>query len=241
MTIAMISARIGQIEQTMAQLTATIQAPATSTSATAAPPATARATDATSAGGLAGATADADRPLFAAALATAQAGGTGSTAAVPTVPAARASASGTAVAAGSATGADLVTAARKYLGTPYVWGGESLAEGGLDCSGLVQLAMKDLGVDVPRTARAQMTIGTEVASLAEARPGDLIITRGGGHVMIYLGDNQVLHAPRPGQDVQIRDMFETDADITSIRRVLPTGGQDLATAAARDVVTAGSR
>ncbi|WP_163541795.1 C40 family peptidase [Occultella kanbiaonis] len=236
MTIAMISARIGQIEQTMAQLSATIQAPVVTTSATATS-ATTTAT-ATSTGGLTGATAGADQALFATALATAQAGGTGSADVVPTAPAGT---SGTPVTAGAATGDDLVTAARKYLGTPYVWGGESLAEGGLDCSGLVQLAMKDLGVDVPRTARAQMTIGTEVASLAQARPGDLIITRGGGHVMIYLGDNQVLHSPRPGQDVQIRDMFETDADITSIRRVLPTGGQDLATAAARDVVTAGSR
>ncbi|WP_154792080.1 C40 family peptidase [Occultella kanbiaonis] len=236
MTIAMISARIGQIEQTMAQLSATIQAPVVTASASATS-ATTTAT-ATSTGGLTGATAGADQALFATALATAQAGGTGSADVVPTAPAGT---SGTPVTAGTATGADLVTAARKYLGTPYVWGGESLAEGGLDCSGLVQLAMKDLGVDVPRTARAQMTIGTEVASLAQARPGDLIITRGGGHVMIYLGDNQVLHSPRPGQDVQIRDMFETDADITSIRRVLPTGGQDLATAAARDVVTAGSR
>jgi cell wall-associated NlpC family hydrolase len=235
MTIAMISARIGQIEQTMAQFTATIQAPVVTTAATASP------ATATSAGGLTGAPAGADRSLFATALASAQAGGTGSAAAVPTTAADTTGTTGTPVTAGTATGDDLVTAARKYLGTPYVWGGESLAEGGLDCSGLVQLAMKDLGVDVPRTARAQMTIGTEVASLAQARPGDLIITRGGGHVMIYLGDNQVLHSPRPGQDVQIRDMFETDADITSIRRVLPTGGLDLATAGARDLVTAGSR
>ncbi|CAM3315102.1 C40 family peptidase [Occultella aeris] len=241
MTVTMISARIGQIQQAMAQLTATLQPPVatpstTATSATATS-ATSRSAAEISAGGRTGATAGADQALFATALATAQAVGTGS-AATSTTPA---TTSGTPVAAGTATGDDLVAAARKYLGTPYVWGGESLAEGGLDCSGLVQLAMKDLGVEVPRTARQQMTIGTEVASLAQARPGDLIVTRGGGHVMIYLGDNQVLHSPRPGQDVQIRDMFETDADITSIRRVLPTGGQDLATAGARDVVTAGSR
>ena len=125
---------------------------------------------------------------------------------------------------GGTDGDDIVAAARKYLGVPYVWGGESLSEGGFDCSGLVQKVFGEFDIDLPRVARQQMHSGTEVASLAEARPGDLIVTRGGGHIMIYIGDNKVLHAPRPGQDVQIRDMFETDADIDTIRRIVPAGG-----------------
>ncbi|WP_413451435.1 NlpC/P60 family protein [Georgenia phoenicis] len=118
------------------------------------------------------------------------------------------------------TGAALVESATKYLGVPYVWGGESLSEGGLDCSGLVQLAMKDIGVDVPRVARDQMKIGTEVPSLDQAQPGDLIVTRGGGHIGIYAGGNKWIHAPYPGEQVKLAEMTTPP---TTIRRVLPTG------------------
>lgn len=130
----------------------------------------------------------------------------------------------------AATGADVVAAAKKYLGVPYVWGGNDPKKG-LDCSSLVQTAFRDLGIDVPRVVRYQMSYGTEVNSLAEARPGDLIVTRGGQHIGIYLGDNKLLHAPRPGEDVQIREMFEKDADITSIRRIVPADGAQAAPAA----------
>lgn len=126
-----------------------------------------------------------------------------------------------AVAAGTttagATGADLVTSARKYLGVPYVWGGESAD--GVDCSGLVQLALQDLGVEVPRTAREQMTQGTAVASLDDALPGDLVVFDGGSHIGIYLGDGRMIDAPKPGKVVVERDVYETP---TAIRRVLPT-------------------
>ncbi|WP_062302339.1 C40 family peptidase [Demequina subtropica] len=116
------------------------------------------------------------------------------------------------------TGQDLVEAARQYLGTPYVWGGESLSEGGLDCSGLVQLAFKDIGVtDIPRVAKDQGRIGTEVASLDEAKVGDLLIFDNGSHIGIYLGDGKMIDAPYRGSYVQERKVYETP---TSIRRVL---------------------
>lgn len=116
------------------------------------------------------------------------------------------------------TGAALLEAARAYLGVPYVWGGETSS--GMDCSGLVQRAFADLGVTVPRTAREQMTLGTAVSSLAEALPGDLIVQRGGGHIGIYVGNGQMLHAPQPGESVKIGPIYSTP---TAIRRVLPTG------------------
>ncbi|TRW45627.1 C40 family peptidase [Georgenia yuyongxinii] len=119
------------------------------------------------------------------------------------------------------TGAAFVASASKYLGVPYVWGGEDAT--GMDCSGLIQRAFADMGVSVPRTAREQMKVGTEVGSLAQAQPGDLIVTRGGAHIAIYLGDNKILHAPRPGEQVSVRELFETDADIDTIRRVVPAG------------------
>ncbi|MCA5895130.1 C40 family peptidase [Isoptericola sp. NEAU-Y5] len=120
--------------------------------------------------------------------------------------------------AGAAKGQQIVETAKEYLGTPYVWGGESLAEGGLDCSGLVHLTYSRHGIDLPRVARDQMREGTTIGSLAEARAGDLIIQRGGKHVGIYLGDGQMIHSPRPGKTVEIASI--TDDRVTTIRRIL---------------------
>jgi cell wall-associated NlpC family hydrolase len=118
------------------------------------------------------------------------------------------------------TGQDLVDAARKYIGVPYVLGGESLSEGGLDCSGLVQRSFADLGItDIPRVAKDQGTIGTAVNSLADAKPGDLLIFNGGTHIGIYVGDGQMIDSPKPGKTVAQRAVYATP---TSIRRVLAT-------------------
>lgn len=117
---------------------------------------------------------------------------------------------------GGATGQALVAAATKYLGVPYVWGGESAD--GLDCSGLVQRSMQDLGIDVPRVAHDQMKLGTAVPSLDQALPGDLVVFKGGKHIGIYVGDGKMIDAPKPGKDVVIRDVYATP---TAIRRVLP--------------------
>ncbi len=117
------------------------------------------------------------------------------------------------------TAQDFIAQARKYLGTPYVWGGESLSEGGLDCSGLVVRSLADLGItNIPRTAKQQGTIGTAVGSLSEAKPGDLLIFKGGKHVAIYLGDNRMIESPKPGGKVRETTVWATP---TSIRRILP--------------------
>src|SRR4029453_8246550 len=65
------------------------------------------------------------------------------------------------------TGADVVAAAKKYLGTPYVFGSTD-PDRGLDCSALVQRAYRDLGIELPRTSREQARVGTKVDSLADA-------------------------------------------------------------------------
>jgi hypothetical protein len=133
---------------------------------------------------------------------------------------AAASSTGTTVAAGSVTGKDVVQDALKYVGTPYVLGGESKA--GMDCSGLVQRAFADLGVKVPRLVHEQQTIGQAVPSLKDAKPGDLIVLNGGDHIAIYMGHDTVLHAPYEGRTVSVQKAWFTDKDIVTIRRVVPS-------------------
>lgn len=89
--------------------------------------------------------------------------------------------------------ADLAAAAALYLGCPYLWGGRSFL--GLDCSGLVQEAFRDLGRAVPRDTDMQReTIGrpVAVARLGELRRNDLVYIP--GHVMICAGQGTVIHA-----------------------------------------------
>lgn len=126
-------------------------------------------------------------------------------------------------AAGGATGDAVVAAAKKYIGVPYVWGGTNPAVG-MDCSGFVQRVFKDLGVELPRVVSDQMQKGTPVASLAEAKPGDLLVSYGGEHISIYLGNGKAIDAPVPGQTIQVRDAWEKYSNLTSIRRIVPAGG-----------------
>jgi hypothetical protein len=96
---------------------------------------------------------------------------------------------------------DIVAAAELYLGCPYLWGGRSFL--GIDCSGLVQAAFRDVGLTVLRDTDMQRdTIGEHVPVDAEARlrRGDLIYIP--GHVMIYAGDGDVIHAD--GETMTVR-------------------------------------
>ncbi|HET9078178.1 MAG TPA: NlpC/P60 family protein [Acidimicrobiales bacterium] len=129
-------------------------------------------------------------------------------------------AAGQPVYAAGVPGEAVVTDAQRYLGVPYQWGGTDPATG-LDCSGLVQRVYSDLGVQLPRTSQEQATAGTPVASLADARPGDLVFfepgASGPGHVGIYIGNGQMIDAPHTGTVVRV-DPVGTPV---AIRRILP--------------------
>ncbi|MCX7522384.1 C40 family peptidase [Microbacterium sp. STN6] len=119
-----------------------------------------------------------------------------------------------------ATGADVVADARKYLGVPYVFGGEDAS--GMDCSGLVQRVYADLGITLPRVVPDQAKMGVEVPSLAQAQPGDLIVLKGEDHIVIYAGDGKVIHAPSAGRNVQVANAWMNDSQIATIRRIVPS-------------------
>lgn len=113
------------------------------------------------------------------------------------------------------SGSAVVASARKYLGVPYVFGSTN-PDVGLDCSSLVQRTYRDLGVRLPRLVRHQRYSGVPVASLEDAKAGDLLIFDGYAHIGIYVGNGRMIAAPQPGENVQEQDVYETP---TSIRRV----------------------
>lgn len=123
---------------------------------------------------------------------------------------------------GLTPGEQVVELAKQHLGTPYVWGGES-PSGGFDCSGLVQYVFGQMGVELPRVSRDQARAGQPVASLADARPGDLLAFNDPvDHIGIYAGDNMMVVAPKRGDVVKLQ---RVTASPTAIRRVLPDDGE----------------
>lgn len=79
----------------------------------------------------------------------------------------------------------------QFVGNPYVWGGTSLTNGA-DCSGFVMSVYSNFGVSLPHSSTADRTQGYAVDGLANAQPGDLVCYS--GHVAIYIGDGQIVHA-----------------------------------------------
>lgn len=106
---------------------------------------------------------------------------------------------------------DLVIKGLEFVGVPYRRGGNTV-ESGLDCSGFTRLVFLDSnGIDLPRTAAEQANLGTKV-SAEELKPGDLVffntMKRAYSHVGIYLGNDQFVHAPKPGAEIRVENMHQ---------------------------------
>ncbi|MFJ7490677.1 NlpC/P60 family protein [Streptomyces sp. NPDC097727] len=97
--------------------------------------------------------------------------------------------------------ADAIAFAYGALGKPYVWG--ATGPSSFDCSGLTQAAWRSAGVSLPRTTYTQINAGRHI-SRSELAPGDLVFFYSGvSHVGLYIGNGQMIHAPRPGAPVRI--------------------------------------
>jgi cell wall-associated NlpC family hydrolase len=102
-----------------------------------------------------------------------------------------------------AFGQRVVEYAKRFVGTPYVYGGSS--PHGFDCSGFVRFVYAHFGVTLPHSSYAQFGDGHRVLR-ASLRPGDLVFFDSVGHVGIYVGNGRFIHAPHTGLRVRIQPL-----------------------------------
>ena len=114
------------------------------------------------------------------------------------------------VSSSSSRSSTVVRVAFNQVGSRYVWGASR--PGAFDCSGFTYYVMKQMGVTLPRTSRAQFGAGRAVSRSA-LLPGDLLFFRGPsgggvGHVGIYVGNNRMTHASTPSTGVIVSSLSE---------------------------------
>jgi cell wall-associated NlpC family hydrolase len=142
---------------------------------------------------------------------------------------------GTIAVRGVVTGADVVRAAREYLGVRYKWGGTTPRA--FDCSGFTRYVFARYGIELPRTAHEQAAFGTAPFP-GDLRPGDLLFFYGGQgaqHIAIYVGGDTIIHASSTAHRVKL-DLIKPQGKsqgrrqnwfrnrLIAVRRILPMEG-----------------
>lgn len=115
---------------------------------------------------------------------------------------------------GSAMGKAVADYAVQFVGNPYVYGGTSLTNG-TDCSGFVMSVYANFGVGLPHSSSAQRSKGYDVGGIENAQPGDIVCYS--GHVGIYIGNGQIVHASTAKTGIKISNA--TYRNILSVRRI----------------------
>lgn len=119
-------------------------------------------------------------------------------------------------------GEEVVAYAKKFIGTPYVYGGNSLTSG-VDCSGFTQQVFRNFNVKLDRRSRDQYANNGVAVKKSDLKPGDLVFYGYSSvtHVAIYIGNEQIIHSPTEGQTVSIAPLWQRgDAPIMGYKRVI---------------------
>ncbi len=114
----------------------------------------------------------------------------------------------------SSIGSAVAAFAQQFVGNPYVYGGSSLTNG-TDCSGFVMSVYANFGVSLPHSSGADRSVGAAVDGLANAQPGDIVCYS--GHVGIYIGGGQIVHASTAATGIKISDA--SYRSVLAVRRI----------------------
>jgi peptidoglycan DL-endopeptidase CwlO len=112
----------------------------------------------------------------------------------------------------------VVAYARRQVGVPYSWGGTS-PNAGFDCSGLVYAAYRSIGRKIPRSSWDQLRVGLPIR-FARLRPGDLLFTEDGGHVVLVVSKQAAISAPQTGERVRYVPLAPLRHEFAGARRLL---------------------